>query len=202
MHTAGVLDDGVLDGLGPDRLASVLAAKAGGAAHLDELTRDLDLEQFVLFSSSAATFGGPGQGNYTAANAYLDALAQQRAGPRAARAVDGLGSVVGRWRGAGQRGGGAAAAAGAVAEMDPGLAVKALGQALAGRDSLLAVMDVDWARVRGGSGCGPAAVLRDLPDLAGLAVEARVPVRAGPVWAWGSWRGGWPAWRGPSRTGW
>ena len=80
MHTAGILDDGVLDAMAPERLASVLAAKAGGAAHLDELTRGLDLEQFVLFSSSAATFAGPGQGNYTAANAYLDALAQRRAG--------------------------------------------------------------------------------------------------------------------------
>src|SRR5207342_236954 len=79
MHTAGVLDDGVLDGLDAGRLATVLAAKAAGAAHLDELTRDLKLEQFVLFSSAAATFGGAGQGNYAAANAFLDGVAQQRA---------------------------------------------------------------------------------------------------------------------------
>ncbi|HEY2265812.1 MAG TPA: SDR family NAD(P)-dependent oxidoreductase, partial [Streptosporangiaceae bacterium] len=86
MHTAGVLDDGLLESMGPDRLAGVLAAKAAGAAHLDELTADAGLEQFVLFSSAAATFGGAGQGNYAAANAFLDGLAQQRA----ARGLAGL----------------------------------------------------------------------------------------------------------------
>ena len=80
IHTAGVLDDGVLNGLTTKRLATVLAAKAAGAAVLDELTRDMDLDAFVLFSSAAAIFGSAGQGNYSAANAYLDALAQSRHG--------------------------------------------------------------------------------------------------------------------------
>ncbi|OEV06767.1 beta-ketoacyl synthase, partial [Streptomyces oceani] len=66
LHAAGTLDDGVVSALTPDRLASVLRPKVDAATHLDELTRDLDLSAFVLFSSAASTFGGPGQGNYAA----------------------------------------------------------------------------------------------------------------------------------------
>ncbi|MFD8201512.1 SDR family NAD(P)-dependent oxidoreductase, partial [Streptomyces sp. NPDC059701] len=78
VHAAGVLDDGVLDGLSVGRFESVLRAKAEGARHLHELTRDLGLSAFVLFSSFSATVGGAGQANYAAANAYLDALAEAR----------------------------------------------------------------------------------------------------------------------------
>ncbi len=77
-HAAGVLDDAALLQLDPARFERVAAPKLAGAWHLHRLTRNLALDHFVLFSSGASLLGSPGQANYAAANAFLDALAQHR----------------------------------------------------------------------------------------------------------------------------
>ncbi|PTL81638.1 type I polyketide synthase [Vitiosangium sp. GDMCC 1.1324] len=78
VHAAGVLDDGVLVKQTWQRFSRVLAPKVAGAWNLHVATRSLELDFFVLFSSIAAVMGAPGQGNYAAANAFLDGLAALR----------------------------------------------------------------------------------------------------------------------------
>lgn len=78
-HAAGTLDDGVVENLTPDQVRRVMDPKLGGAWHLHLLTQPYPLDHFVLFSSVASVVGLPGQSNYVAANAGLDAVARYRA---------------------------------------------------------------------------------------------------------------------------
>ncbi|WP_231140268.1 type I polyketide synthase, partial [Mycobacterium avium] len=78
IHAAGVLDDAVVTSLTPQRIDTVLRAKVDAAWNLHELTRDLDVGAFVMFSSIAGLAGASGQGNYAAGNSFLDGLAAHR----------------------------------------------------------------------------------------------------------------------------
>jgi NADPH:quinone reductase-like Zn-dependent oxidoreductase/NAD(P)-dependent dehydrogenase (short-subunit alcohol dehydrogenase family) len=100
VHCAGVLADGMVLQLLPESIAPVLAPKVDGARHLDELTRGLPLDFFVLFSSMAAPLGAEGQAVYGAANAVMDALAERRA----AEGLPALSIQWGPWAGGGMAG--------------------------------------------------------------------------------------------------
>ena len=78
IHSAGTLADGVLMKQDWDRFKRVMAPKIDGAWHLHNLSKNLELDFFVLYSSTAGLFGSPGQGNHAAANAFMDGLAHYR----------------------------------------------------------------------------------------------------------------------------
>ncbi|HWN62782.1 MAG TPA: beta-ketoacyl reductase, partial [Streptosporangiaceae bacterium] len=168
VHAAGVLDDGVLDGLTPERFAAVFRSKVAPALVLDELTRELDLSVFALFSSASAAIGNLGQANYAAANAVLDALAEQRR----ARGLPATSIAWGAWGGSGMAADGRALAAArrtGVRPLDPDLAVLALRQLVMTADPTAVVADVEPDRfVRAFTSLRPSRLLADLPGYAEL----------------------------------
>ncbi len=151
VHAAMVLDDCVLPNLTRERLIRVLDPKILGAWHLDRLTRDVPLDFFILFSSCSSILGLPGQANYDAANACLDALAWSRR-------ARGLPATTVNWGFLGQVGY-AAAHEHVVARFEsigvpaisPDEAVEALGQALYRQPVQLSVLRIDWAAFLGQS---------------------------------------------------
>ncbi|MEV7096263.1 type I polyketide synthase [Amycolatopsis sp. NPDC051045] len=171
VHAAGVLDDCVVDAVDPGRLETVLRPKTAAAVHLHELTAGLDLGMFVLFASIAGTVGGPGQGSYAAANAVLDALAEQRA----AAGLPALSVAWGAWGEVGMaadpairermRRSGAAALA-------PRRALLALGEALRRGDTSVTVADIDWTRYAPGMALMRTTHLLDGIPSARTAIEA------------------------------
>ncbi|MGQ0841540.1 type I polyketide synthase [Actinokineospora sp.] len=156
VHAAGVLDDGVLDALSPDRIDRVFAPKVDAAWTLHELTRDADLSAFVLFSSAAGVLGSAGQASYAAANSFLDALA-------AHRVAAGLPAVSLAW-GLWEAGMGGTLAGGDVQRLN--------------RSGMRALSEVDGLALFDGAvrGADPVLVLAALD--AGTTRDAPAPVRA------------------------
>ncbi|MFI7291540.1 type I polyketide synthase [Streptomyces anulatus] len=170
VHAAGVLDDGVIDGLTPDRFEQVLRAKTLAAENLDALTRELPLDAFVLFSSFTGAVGTAGQANYAAANAHLDALAERRRaqglpatsigwGPWAETGMAEDEALTQRLRRSG------------LTPLPPDLAVTVLSRMLGGTladgdgtaGAAVVVADVDWTRFAAGfTAARPSPLLREL----------------------------------------
>ncbi|WP_106396530.1 type I polyketide synthase [Actinocorallia populi] len=179
-HTAGVLDDAMIDRLTPAQVRAVTRPKVAAAWNLHRLTLDLDLSAFVLFSSAISLVGGPGQANYAAANAFLNSLAQQRR----AQGLEATALAWGLW-------GEATGMTGHLSESDHaalariGLAplrtrdgFRLLDEALRSASSLLVPMRTDLAGVSPGS---RAATLFDGLDGsgAGVAKTAGAPSSSG-----------------------
>ncbi|MBV6699439.1 SDR family NAD(P)-dependent oxidoreductase [Kitasatospora aureofaciens] len=163
VHTAGVLDDATIASLTPERVATVMRPKADGAWNLHELTQGMDLEHFVLFSSAAATFSSPGQGNYVAANAFLDALAADR---RAA-GLPGTSLAWGMWAEA-------SALTGQLSDSERAR-INRGGIAALGADEGLALLDLALAR-------DEAMLVPAKLDLAGLRAQAARSAEVPPLW--------------------
>ncbi|MFF7082563.1 beta-ketoacyl reductase, partial [Streptomyces lavendulae] len=144
VHTAAVLDDGVIETLTPEQVADVLRVKVDGTRNLHELTRGLDLSAFVLFSSFAATFGAPGQGNQAPGNAFLDAFAEYRRAeglPATSLAWGPWGSADGDDSAAGDR-----MRRHGILAMSPDRTLTSLRHALDRDETTLTVVDMDWKR--------------------------------------------------------
>jgi acyl carrier protein/short-subunit dehydrogenase len=148
VHAAGLIDDGLLLQQTPARLRTVMAAKVHGALNLHELTRERELDFFVMYSSAAGMLGTAGQGNYAAVNTFLDALAHHRR----AQALPALSVAWGPFSGVGGAAAhdlrGARLGARGLASLTAEQGLAALAQLLASRQTQVGVMQLDlrqWA---------------------------------------------------------
>ncbi|HEV2636386.1 MAG TPA: SDR family NAD(P)-dependent oxidoreductase, partial [Actinocrinis sp.] len=170
-HAAGVTGSDLLAETGPGHLDTLLAAKAAGAANLDELLRDTPLDAFVLFSSIAGVWGSGGQAAYAAANAYLDALAEARR----ARGLAATALAWGPWAEGGMVGGDneRELRRRGLAPLDPALALAALQSALDRGETALTVVDVDWRKFAPGFAASRRRpLIEDLPEVAEALADA------------------------------
>ncbi|MEE1824856.1 type I polyketide synthase, partial [Streptomyces sp. BE20] len=173
LHTAAAVQLGTVRELGPQELAATLEAKALGAAHLDEIFRDTELDAFVLFSSVSGAWGSADHGAYAAANAYLDALAEHRRG----RGLAATSIVWGIWSAAG---GGLATTElerqlmeRGIPFLDPRLALAGLQRVLDDDETTVLVADVDWARfVPVFTSVRPSPLIAEIPEVRALAEAA------------------------------
>jgi NAD(P)-dependent dehydrogenase (short-subunit alcohol dehydrogenase family)/aryl carrier-like protein len=139
-HAAGVTADGLLAASDWDRWEAAFPAKADGARYLDSLSRQLDLENFVLFSSSTAWFGLAGTSGYAAANGFLDGLAHER---RAA-GLPAVSIAWGAWQGVGMAADPGLWQDGRVPSLPPDAALAALDAALASGEASVLGTNPDW----------------------------------------------------------
>ena len=163
IHAAGVLADGVLADQDAERFERVLSPKVVGAWNLHELTTGCDLAFFVTFSSISALLGAAGQSNYTAANAFLDALAAHRR----ANGLAGQSLAWGPWAEGGMAAGLGAAQQGRLARrgfsaLSPTQGVALLGQALARPEAHLGVVSLDLPAIGRAFGATTPPVWRAL----------------------------------------
>ncbi|WP_099037849.1 type I polyketide synthase [Mycobacterium neglectum] len=145
VHLAGVLDDALLSQQTVERFRTALAPKAFGAWHLDRLTRDDDLDFFVVSSSVSSVLGSPGQANYATANALLDGLVAQRA----AQGLPATGVNFGPWARGGMASSQAARAnlgAQGLVPLEPTAALAALGEIVAHGAGQATVIKANWER--------------------------------------------------------
>ena len=190
-HLAGVLDDALLGQQSLERFRTTLAPKAFGAYHLDRLTRDDDLDFFIVSSSVSSLFGSPGQANYATANALLDGLVAQRR----ARGLPATGVNFGPWAQGGMASSEAASAnigAQGLIPLEPSAALSALAEVIANGTGQATVIKANWQRAAKVLGTSRPPILDlVLPSAAGEVTgdsellkqlqEIPVPQRAGFV---------------------
>jgi NADPH:quinone reductase-like Zn-dependent oxidoreductase/short-subunit dehydrogenase len=163
-HLAGVLDDALLTQQSLERFRTTLAPKAFGAHHLDRLTRDDDLEFFMVYSSASSVIGSPGQANYATANALLDGLVADRR----ARGLPATSINWGPWAKGGMATSHAARAnlsAQGLIPLDPSAALNGLGEIIAHGTGQATVLKANWQRAaKGLGGIRPAILDHVLPS--------------------------------------